>query len=41
LIENELQLDEILGLDHKALVLQNTKKFSAKVLEPFLAQLEK
>jgi len=41
LIENEMQLDESLGLGDKALVLQGSKRFSAKVMEPFLTQLEK
>jgi len=41
LIENESQLDESLGIDQKALVLQSNKRFSPKVMEPFLAQLEK
>ena len=41
LIENEAQLDESMKLDNKAIILQNSKRFSAKVMEPFLAQLEK
>ena len=41
LIENESQLDESLGLDDKAMILQSSKRFTPKVMEPFLAQLEK
>jgi hypothetical protein len=41
LIENESQLDESLGLDEKALILQSSKRFTPKIMEPFLAQLEK
>jgi hypothetical protein len=41
IVENESQLDEILGLDQKAMVLQSSKRFTTKVMEPFLAQLEK
>ena len=41
LIENESQLNESLGLDQKALVLQSGKRITAKMMEPFLAQLEK
>jgi hypothetical protein len=41
LIENEAQLDESMKLDNKSIILQNSKRFSAKVMEPFLAQLEK
>ena len=41
IIENESHLDEILGLGKKALILQNSKIFTPKVIEPFLAQLEK
>jgi len=40
LIENESQLDESLGLDENALILQSSKKFTPKIMEPFLAQLE-
>ena len=41
LIENESQLDESLGIDENALILQSAKRFTPKVMEPFLAQLEK
>lgn len=41
LIENESQLDESLGLGENALILQSSKRFSPKMMEPFLAQLEK
>jgi hypothetical protein len=41
LIENESQLNESLGLDEKAIVLQSSKRFTPKMMEPFLAQLEK
>ena len=41
LIENESQLNESLGLDQKALVLQSGKRITAKMMEPFLTQLEK
>lgn len=41
LIENESQLDESLGLDEKSIILQSSKRFSPKIMEPFLAQLEK
>ena len=40
LIENESQLDESLQLDKNALILQSSKRFSAKIMEPFLAQLK-
>lgn len=40
LIENESQLDESLGLDENALILQSSKRFTPKIMEPFLAQLE-
>ncbi|MCG8308440.1 MAG: hypothetical protein MI975_13685 [Cytophagales bacterium] len=40
LIENESQLDESLGLNEKAMILQSHKRFSPKVIEPFLARLE-
>ncbi len=40
LIENEMQLTESLGIDDKAIILQNQKKFSAKIIEPFLAKLK-
>ena len=40
LIENESQLDESLGLDENALILQSSKRFTPKMMEPFLAQLE-
>ncbi len=41
IVENESQLNEILGFDQKAMILQSNKRFTAKVMEPFLAQLEK
>jgi hypothetical protein len=41
LIENESQLDESLGIGQKAMILMGNRQFSAKVMEPFLAQLEK
>lgn len=40
LIENESQLNESLGLDENAMILQSAKRFSPKVMEPFLAQLK-
>jgi hypothetical protein len=40
LIENESQLDESLKLDKSALILQSSKRFSTKIMEPFLAQLK-
>lgn len=40
LIENELQLDDLLAKDNKALILQSHNKFTAKLMEPFLAKLK-
>ncbi len=40
LVEDESQLNEILGIGQKALILQDKKKFTPKVMEPFLIQLE-
>jgi len=40
LIENESQLDDILGIDNKALILQSNNKFTPKIMEPFLARLK-
>lgn len=40
LIENEAQLKESYGIDGKAIILQNQKRFSPKVIEPFLAKLK-
>jgi hypothetical protein len=40
LIENEAQLKESYGIDEGAIILQNHKKFSPKVIEPFLAKLK-
>lgn len=41
LIENETQLNEVLGMDNKAMILHSNNSFSPKVIEPFLAQLAK
>jgi hypothetical protein len=40
LIENEAQLKESYGIDGKAIILQNQKRFSPKIIEPFLAKLK-
>jgi len=40
LIENEMQLKESLGIDDEAIILQNQKRFSAKIIEPFLERLK-
>ncbi|MCK5701731.1 MAG: hypothetical protein KAI29_11280, partial [Cyclobacteriaceae bacterium] len=40
IIENESQLDDILGLDKSAIILQAHKRFTPKDMEPFLAKLE-
>jgi len=40
LIENEIQLNESLGIDDEAIILQSKKRFSAKVIEPFLEKLK-
>lgn len=40
LIENELQLDESVGLDKDAIIIQNQKRFSKKVIDPFLEKLK-
>ena len=40
LVENSSQLEDILNPDKEALILQNTKRFSVKVIEPFLEKLK-
>ncbi len=40
IIENESQLNESLGIENGSLILQSQKRFSPKVLEPFLAKLK-
>jgi len=40
LIENEAQLSESLGIEDEAMILQNQKRFSVKVIEPFLEKLK-
>lgn len=40
LIENETQLSESLDIDDGAIILQNQKRFSAKIIEPFLEKLK-
>ena len=40
IIENESQLDDILGIDKKALILQTHKRFTPKDMDPFLAKLK-
>jgi hypothetical protein len=40
LIESESQLKESFGIDENAIILQNQKKFSPEVIEPFLAKLK-
>ena len=40
IIENESQLDDILGINKSALILQTHKRFTPKDMEPFLAKLE-
>ncbi len=40
LIENEMQLNESIGIDDGAIILQNQKRFSSKIIEPFLERLK-
>lgn len=40
IIENESQLNDILGIDRGALILQSHNKITTKVMEPFLAKLK-
>ncbi len=40
LVENSSQLEDILNLEKEALILQSQKRFSVKVIEPFLEKLK-
>lgn len=40
LVENEMQLNESIGIDNNAMILQNPREFSPQVMEPFLSRLK-
>ncbi len=39
LVENEMQLNESIGIDENAMILQNSREFSPQIMEPFLSKL--